>query len=82
MSFDFLHPGPKYSTRPASGFETKILIDRVDVRDVEQVNNWIKSAVKTFGRLDGAANVAGIAGGEGEFTADIVSLGSSFSTPI
>lgn len=32
----------------------------VDVRDPEAVNEWINSTVSTFGRLDGAVNMAGI----------------------
>jgi hypothetical protein len=36
------------------------------------VSEWIASAVATFGQLDGCANVAGIALGEGQITEDIV----------
>lgn len=34
----------------------------VDVRNAEQVNAWIEVTIKTFGRLDGAANMAGVIG--------------------
>lgn len=34
----------------------------VDVSNPEQVRDWIEKTVKTFGRLDGAANIAGIGG--------------------
>jgi NAD(P)-dependent dehydrogenase (short-subunit alcohol dehydrogenase family) len=33
----------------------------VDVRDDEEVKSWISEAVAEFGKLDGAANVAGVA---------------------
>lgn len=34
----------------------------VDVSNPEQVKEWIDQTVKTFGKLDGAANIAGIGG--------------------
>jgi hypothetical protein len=34
----------------------------LDVNNYEEVSHWIEDTVKKFGRLDGAANVAGIAG--------------------
>lgn len=34
----------------------------VDVRNREQVEDWIKETVNEFGRLDGAANIAGVGG--------------------
>lgn len=34
----------------------------VDVSNAEQVKEWIEKTVKTFGKLDGAANIAGISG--------------------
>lgn len=37
-------------------------ITRVDVSERPQVDQWIEGIVKQFGRLDGAANVAGIIG--------------------
>jgi len=52
----------------------KIVLTKVDVSSPEQVEEWIQSTVKDFGRLDGAANVAGMAGGDGHTTcATIVS---------
>ena len=45
---------------------------KVDVAKVEEVDSWIDEILKDHGRLDGAANVAGIAGGEGQVTEDIV----------
>lgn len=32
----------------------------VDVRDSEKVNEWIKSTVDKYGKLDGAVNMAGV----------------------
>lgn len=37
-------------------------ITKVDVSKREEVNAWIKSIVEKYGRLDGAANVAGVIG--------------------
>lgn len=31
-----------------------------DVRNVSQIRDWLKQTVVTFGRLDGAANIAGV----------------------
>ncbi|KAJ3541399.1 hypothetical protein NM208_g4629 [Fusarium decemcellulare] len=39
-----------------------VLITALDVRNGQQVNDWIASTVEKFGRLDGAANVAGVIG--------------------
>lgn len=36
------------------------LASQVDVSDSKQVNSWINSTVKQMGKLDGAANIAGI----------------------
>lgn len=38
----------------------KILTQTVDVRDRSQVDAWITDTVKGFGKLDGAANIAGV----------------------
>jgi len=40
----------------------------VNVSKADDVSSWIKEAYKHFGRLDGAANVAGVAGGDGTTT--------------
>lgn len=37
-------------------------ITRVDISKREEVESWINGIVEQFGRLDGAANVAGIIG--------------------
>lgn len=39
-----------------------VLLTKLDVRSSEQVNNWVKKTVEKFGRLDGAANFAGVIG--------------------
>lgn len=39
-----------------------IITTVVDIRDSDQVDRWIAKTVKHFGRLDGAANVAGVIG--------------------
>ncbi|KAI1859606.1 uncharacterized protein JN550_011914 [Neoarthrinium moseri] len=49
-----------------------ISVTKVDVSDAAQVEEWIQTTVKHFGRLDGAANVAGIAGGTGETTCETI----------
>lgn len=39
----------------------QVLTRVVDVRKPEQVDAWIEATVAVFGRLDGAANIAGVA---------------------
>jgi NAD(P)-dependent dehydrogenase (short-subunit alcohol dehydrogenase family) len=51
-------------------------LKRLDVSKIEDVNSWIKEVVQDHGRLDGAANIAGMAGGEGQVTEDIVRAGT------
>lgn len=41
-----------------SGIE--VLIRKVDVRQYDQVESWTSATVASFGRLDGAANLAGV----------------------
>lgn len=36
------------------------MIRQVDVAAADEVDKWIDDAVKKFGKLDGAANVAGL----------------------
>lgn len=52
----------------ALGNGTKISTTRVDVSDDSNVISWINSLKTEFERLDGCANVAGIAGGDGNTT--------------
>jgi NAD(P)-dependent dehydrogenase (short-subunit alcohol dehydrogenase family) len=42
------------------GLPGTLMTEVVDVRKPEQVNAWIKRTVETFGKLDGAANLAGV----------------------
>ncbi|KAJ5814249.1 uncharacterized protein N7503_000999 [Penicillium pulvis] len=44
------------------GNDWPILVTVVDVRKRKDVDDWISATVQKFGRLDGAANVAGIIG--------------------
>lgn len=39
-----------------------VLTYKLDVRDRKQVDSWIEATVKHFGKLDGAANIAGVTG--------------------
>ncbi|KAI1205979.1 NAD(P)-binding protein [Annulohypoxylon truncatum] len=41
---------------------TSFAITKVDVSKREEVDSWIDSIVQKYGRLDGAANVAGVIG--------------------
>jgi NAD(P)-dependent dehydrogenase (short-subunit alcohol dehydrogenase family) len=38
----------------------EVIAVKIDVRNSDSVVDWIKQTVKTFGRLDGAANIAGV----------------------
>lgn len=42
--------------------DAKVLTTTLDVRSAPQVDSWIKATTTHFGRLDGAANMAGVAG--------------------
>ncbi|OAL43631.1 NAD(P)-binding protein [Pyrenochaeta sp. DS3sAY3a] len=43
-----------------SEHDIEIMTFALDVRKPEQVNAWIKETVSKFGKLDGAANIAGV----------------------
>ena len=45
-----------------SRHNAEVLALVVDVRKPEQVEEWITKVVEKFGRLDGAANLAGVIG--------------------
>ena len=45
-----------------STIETPYLISNVDVSKRDQVEAWIESIIDKYGRLDGAANIAGVIG--------------------
>nr|XP_036576245.1 short chain dehydrogenase reductase family [Colletotrichum truncatum]KAF6782953.1 short chain dehydrogenase reductase family [Colletotrichum truncatum] len=38
----------------------EVIISAVDVRNYDQVENWVKDTVEHFGKFDGAANLAGV----------------------
>ncbi|KAF6824203.1 short chain dehydrogenase reductase family [Colletotrichum plurivorum] len=40
--------------------EAEVITFTVDVRNFDQVESWTRETVKHFGRLDGAANMAGV----------------------
>lgn len=40
--------------------EQKVTTTTLDIRKSAQVNSWIENTVKDHGRLDGAANLAGV----------------------
>jgi NAD(P)-dependent dehydrogenase (short-subunit alcohol dehydrogenase family) len=55
-------------------YKCNVLITQADVAKADEVDKWIETTVKTFGRLDSAANVAGISRRTPETTsANIVS---------
>ncbi|KAH9845614.1 putative short chain dehydrogenase/reductase family oxidoreductase [Teratosphaeria destructans] len=54
-----------------TSYSATIRLDKIAVGDSRQVVGWTQHIVDHFGRLDGAANVAGIAGGSAEITQDI-----------
>ncbi|KAK3056350.1 hypothetical protein LTR09_002857 [Extremus antarcticus] len=43
-----------------SEFKTQVLVFETDVRRYEDIDAWISGTLKHFGRLDGAANIAGV----------------------
>ena len=45
-----------------SAQDEDLLTTRCDVRDLAQVQAWLKDTVNKFGELDGAANCAGVTG--------------------
>ncbi|GKT47517.1 levodione reductase [Colletotrichum spaethianum] len=42
--------------------QSKVVASVVDVRNSNEVKEWISSTIETFGHLDGAANIAGTGG--------------------
>ncbi|EXJ87573.1 hypothetical protein A1O3_04533 [Capronia epimyces CBS 606.96] len=52
-------------------YQTRVTLKKVDVSNVEQVDAWIRETVQEHGKIDGAANVAGIATGNGQITESI-----------
>ncbi|RHZ50530.1 hypothetical protein CDV55_101651 [Aspergillus turcosus] len=60
--------GLEETKNKCSKYNAKVTVTKVDVSQNDQINGWIEATLGEFGRLDGAANVAGIAGGDGETT--------------
>ena len=58
ISSDALTTAVKELSAPSD----RVLSTVIDVGDTAQVNAWVDSTVKRFGRLDGAANMAGAIG--------------------
>lgn len=50
------------SCTPSSSEKPTIIATVVDVRESSQVDSWIEKTASYFGRLDGAANIAGVLG--------------------
>jgi NAD(P)-dependent dehydrogenase (short-subunit alcohol dehydrogenase family) len=67
------HFPPQYQTDDTvQKYPIKVLIHKVDIGNVAQVDEWIAAVVEAFGSLDSAANIAGIALGDGQITESIV----------
>lgn len=45
-----------------------VTVTKVDVANANEVDAWIEETYNHFKRLDGGANVAGVAGGDGSTT--------------
>ncbi|KAL4737908.1 hypothetical protein BDV11DRAFT_171505 [Aspergillus similis] len=56
--------GLEETRKKCAEYNTKTTLTKVDVSQNDQVEDWIAATIRGFGRLDGAANVAGIAGGD------------------
>ena len=52
----------KDAIKAASPNGEEVLTAKVDVRNIGEVEDWIKKTVDKLGKLDGAANLAGVAG--------------------
>ena len=65
---DFIVPILTNNRTGAKAGDAKVVTTRVDVSKSQETEAWVQATVKEFGRLDGAANVAGLAGGDGETT--------------
>jgi NAD(P)-dependent dehydrogenase (short-subunit alcohol dehydrogenase family) len=55
-------PLQKIAEEIKAAHNVEVIYFKVDVRNVDDVAAWINGTVKTFGRLDGAANLAGVIG--------------------
>ncbi|OJJ05931.1 hypothetical protein ASPVEDRAFT_199409 [Aspergillus versicolor CBS 583.65] len=57
-------------------YKSSIVETHVNVSQNDQVTSWTHDTLRHFGRLDGAANVAGIAMGEGTTTCETMTVDS------
>ncbi|KAK1764523.1 hypothetical protein QBC33DRAFT_457315 [Phialemonium atrogriseum] len=55
-------PLRKIAEEIKAAHDVEVIYFKVDVQNVDDVTAWIDGTVKTFGRLDGAANLAGVIG--------------------
>ena len=64
LSLADLQEGPlnDATTDIKSKYGVEVLSRVVDVRRASDIDDWISATVSTFGRLDGAANLAGVIG--------------------
>ncbi|KAH8802827.1 short-chain dehydrogenase [Xylogone sp. PMI_703] len=59
---DIQEPGLKETANAIKAAGGTVMSTIVDVRDRKQVEDWVSRTVSTYGKLDGAANVAGVMG--------------------
>lgn len=59
---DVDHEAMKAAEDYFSSFGVPHMVTKVDVSKRKEVDAWIESIIKEYGRLDGAANVAGVIG--------------------
>jgi NAD(P)-dependent dehydrogenase (short-subunit alcohol dehydrogenase family) len=64
LSISDLQDGPlrKNASDIKARYSVDVITSVVDVRDVQAVDTWIQDTVAKLGRLDGAANLAGVIG--------------------
>lgn len=55
-------PLKKIAEELRSTYDVNVVTYKVDVCNVEEVKRWIEGTVESLGRLDGAANLAGVIG--------------------
>ena len=52
----------KQAIKEAAPNSTEVLTSKCDVRKYSEIQQWLQNTVDTFGKLDGAANIAGTFG--------------------
>lgn len=81
MTLLHLRNGHSLTRLLGQGYNTRIISTKVDVSKPAGVQQWIQKTVDEFGQLDGAANVAGIAGGTGNTTCETIVCKPILSSP-